>query len=310
MTTATDAYAASAMAGGSQSFAAAARLFDPAMRRDATALYAWCRYCDDVVDDQTLGHGRTVSAASPAERLEVLERATRDALNGGPIAHPAFQALREVVARHDIPHRLPFDHLEGFRMDIEGRRFQTLDQLLGYCYGVAGVVGVMMSHVMGAREARTLDRACDLGLAFQLTNIARDIVEDAADNRIYLPFDWLAEAGIPPDRLIEPNHRAPLAGVAARLVAAAEPYYDSTQAGLSDLPWRAAWTIGMAKDVYRAIGRKVLSRGASAWTTRTRTGRAEKLSFAATGAWDALASRVANGRERPSHLWTRPAEGR
>ncbi len=306
MPSATDVYAEQTIAAGSQSFAAAARLFPKAMRRDATALYAWCRHCDDVVDGQVLGHGRIAQEGTPAERLVLLEAQTRDALDGGPIEHPAFAALRDVVQRNDISHALPFAHLNGFCMDIEGRRYATLTDLLGYCYGVAGVVGVMMAHLMGARAETTLDRACDLGLAFQMTNIARDAVEDAENGRVYLPLDWLSEAGIPPERVADPRFRAPLAGVAARLVAAAEPYYDSAEIGLRDLPWRAAWTIGMAKNVYRAIGIKVLARGASAWNGRTSTTKAEKLAHAASGGWDALRSRARPKGERPEGLWTRP----
>lgn len=306
MSAETEDYAARSIAAGSQSFAAAAKLFSGPMRRDATALYAWCRHCDDVVDGQIGGQGRTESTRTPAERLAGLEVATRDALDGGAVVHPAFAALRDVVRGNAIPRRLPLDHLEGFRLDVEGRSYHNLDDLLAYCYGVAGVVGVMMAHVMGARAETTLDRACDLGLAFQLTNIARDIVEDAGNGRIYLPLDWLAEAGIPAGRIAEPAFRAPLAGVATRLVMAAEPYYDSAQAGLADLPMRAAWTIGMAKNVYRAIGRKVLRRGASAWTTRTFTGRGVKLASVATGGLDAAASRLRRHATRPATLWTRP----
>ena len=302
----TEAYAAKIIAVGSQSFAAAAKLFPREMRRDAMALYAWCRHCDDVIDGQTLGFGRVEQAATPAERLAALDAQTRDALGSGPINHPAFAALRDVVRRNEIPHALPIAHLNGFRMDIEGRRYATLTDLLGYAYGVAGVVGVMMAHLMGARAEKTLDRACDLGLAFQLTNIARDAVEDAENGRVYLPLDWLRDASIPPESLADPRFRAPLAGVAARLIAAAEPYYDSAEIGLRDLPWRAAWTIGMAKNVYRAIGIKVLARGASAWNGRTSTTVAEKLSHAATGGWDALRSRAGAKMDRPKMLWTRP----
>jgi 15-cis-phytoene synthase len=301
-----DAYAAESIAVGSQSFAAAARLFGAAMRRDATALYAWCRHCDDVVDGQAGGQGRVDRGSTAADRLAALEAATRDALGDGPIRHPAFGALRDVVRRAEIPLALPFDHLAGFRMDIEERRYRSLDDLLGYCYGVAGVVGVMMAHVMGARASGTLDRACDLGLAFQLTNIARDIVDDAAAGRVYLPLDWLTEAGIPPERIADPAFRGPLAGVAARLVAAAEPYYVSAGIGLADLPLRAAWTIGMAKNVYRAIGRKVLQKGASAWNGRVATSRVEKLALAAQGGAEALRSRVGRRPPRPQALWTRP----
>ena len=96
-----------------------------------------------------------------------------------------------------MPHRYPLEHLDGFVMDVEGREYHTLTDTVEYCYHVAGVVGVMMAYIMGVRDEPTLDRATDLGLAFQLTNICRDVVEDAEVGRVYLPLDWLTEAGVP-----------------------------------------------------------------------------------------------------------------
>lgn len=300
------AYADQAIARGSQSFAAASRLFDEATRRDVAKLYAWCRHCDDVVDGQELGQGRVESSASPAERLAALENATRAALERGEAAHPAFAALRDVVARHALPPRLPLDHLAGFRRDVDGQRYADMGELLHYCYGVAGVVGVMMARVMGARSEQTLDRACDLGLAFQLTNIARDVVEDAENGRVYLPLDWLDEAGVPLDGVADPAHRAAVARVAGRVVEAAEPFYASARIGIADLPFRAAWAIDAARGVYRAIGRQVLARGPRAWDSRARTENAEKLLHLLGGGIGALRSRRAPRAARPPSLWTRP----
>jgi phytoene synthase len=172
---------------------------------------------------------------------------------------------------------------------------------------VAGVVGLMMASIMGAQDPRVLDRACDLGLAFQLTNIARDIVEDARMGRCYLPAQWLREAGIPPSALAEPRHRAALARVAARLVDYAEPYYDSAQQGIAALPLRSAWAIASARKVYRQIGIEVKRRGARAWDERAGTTRATKLWLLAKGAGSALGSRFSrDARPRDPALWQRP----
>ncbi|MCO6049938.1 phytoene/squalene synthase family protein [Mesorhizobium sp. RP14(2022)] len=306
MSDALQAYADASIAKGSQSFAAASRLFDEETRRDVAKLYAWCRHCDDVVDGQELGHGRIEQAASPLERLAGLELQTHAALGENRAVHPAFQCLADVTKRHGIAVARAFDHLAGFRMDVEDRRFRTLDELLLYCYGVAGVVGVMMAQVMGARDPATLDRACDLGLAFQLTNIARDIVDDAQLGRIYLPLDWLDEAGIPIDAVADPINRTKLASLAKRLVEAAEPYYDSAARGIADLPLRAAWAIAAARGIYRAIGRKVVARGPSAWDSRVSTSRSEKLGVLSSGGLLALRSRMAGSELRSPALWRRP----
>lgn len=297
-----------AIAKGSKSFAAAARLFAPQMRADAVMLYAWCRHCDDVVDGQELGHGRITYAGTPAERLDALYEETARAYRGAPSAHPAFAAFAEVVKRNDIPERYPLHLLEGFRMDVEGRRYATLDDTLTYCYHVAGVVGVMMSLIMGARDAVVLDRASDLGLGFQLTNIARDVIEDAGIGRIYLPAQFLAEAGVPEAEIAAPEHREKLARVVARLLDVAEPYYDQALIGMRALPFRAAAAVGAARGVYRAIGTEVRRRGANAWDARVSTSKAQKVGFLVKGLAAALATRFEGAPPpRPSHLWTRPS---
>lgn len=294
---------------GSKSFAAAARLFDPATRRSVLMLYAWCRHCDDVVDGQELGFNLPGGAPpDAAAKLAVLEDQTRRAYLGEPMRDPAFAAFQEVALRHRIDLRFALDHLAGFAMDVQEMHYETIEDTLRYCYHVAGVVGLMMASIMGAQEPRVLDRACDLGLAFQLTNIARDIVEDARMGRCYLPAQWLREAGIPPRELADPRYRAQLAKVAARLVDHAEPYYHSAGAGLAALPLRSAWAIASARNVYRQIGIVVKRRGAHAWDERAGTGKATKLWLLAKGAASALGSRFSGPAALPRDpaLWQRP----
>jgi phytoene synthase len=296
---------------GSKSFAAAAKLFDPATRRSVLMLYAWCRHCDDVVDGQELGFNAAprVQGDNAADKLAALREQTRRAYAGERMQDRAFAAFQEVALRHHIPQRFAFDHLDGFAMDVEGARYETIGDTLRYCYHVAGVVGLMMAAIMGVKDARVLDRACDLGLAFQLTNIARDIVEDAHVGRCYVPAQWLREAGIPPDEVAHPRHRAALAKVAARLVDHAEPYYDSALDGIADLPLRSAWAIATARKVYRQIGVVVKRRGARAWDERAGTSKATKLRLLAEGGVQALSSRLGSAnqaRPRPQGLWQRP----
>ena len=296
---------------GSKSFAAAAKLFPPATRRAVLMLYAWCRHCDDVVDGQELGFASAPAAQvthdAPFE-LDRLPPNTRRAYEGEPMRDPAFAAFQEVALGHAIAPRYAYDHLAGFAMDVNEARYRTIDDTLRYCYHVAGVVGLMMASIMGAHEPRVLDRACDLGLAFQLTNIARDIVEDARMGRCYVPAQWLREAGIAPDEVANPRHRQALATVAARLVDHAEAYYDSALAGVAALPLRSAWAIASARNVYRQIGIEVKRRGPNAWDERAGTGKAMKLWLLAKGAGTALGSRFSSRgpATRPAGLWQRP----
>jgi phytoene synthase len=267
---------------GSKSFAAAARLFDPSVREDAYMLYAWCRHCDDQIDGQVLGHGAVgIDARFAAAKLAELEEKTRRALAGQRLDRreedQAFAAFQRVAERHALPSRLPLELLEGFRMDVEGRTYQTLDDVLLYAYRVAGVVGEMMARVMGATDTEVLRRAVDLGLALQLTNIARDVVQDACGGRVYLPAEWLRPLAGAPDEVADPANREVVFAATARLIAAAEPYYSSARWGLSALGFRSAWAVAAAAGVYRQIGRRVLQAGPEGLERRAATGRADKV---------------------------------
>ncbi len=282
---AVSAEAREALSQGSRSFDLAARLLPPAEREDATLLYHWCRYLDDEVDGQAFGQGRVSGAAHADDRLARLRAATVAAHAGERQAHPAFEGFRRVAARRAIPLPEALALLDGFAMDVGGRRYGTFKDTLDYCYHVAGVVGVMMGRVLGVTDERVLDRACDLGIAFQLTNIARDIVDDWMIGRVYLPGDWLADEGLDPQTLgVAGRRRTALARVARRLIEAAEPYYASADIGVAALPPRSAWAIAAARAVYREIGRQVLRQGAAAWDDRAVVSRPRKAALIARAA--------------------------
>ncbi len=300
-------HAMQSIAVGSKSFAAASRLFDPATRRSAVMLYAWCRHCDDVVDGQESGHSATlVGQENVDHRLADLVSQTQAVYAGLPARTDAFAAFKEVVNLRGIQQIYAQEHLAGFAMDVHQRQYRCIDDTLDYCYHVAGVVGLMMGQVMAVSDEQTLDRACDLGMAFQLTNIARDIVEDARVGRCYLPRDWLDDLSIPPDRLADAQYRPHLAILAQRLIGLAEPFYASAQAGLTSLPWRSAWAVATASRVYREIGVEVTRRGEHAWDTRVSTSSLAKLRMVMGGLWRVITSRGRQWPARPSNLWQRP----
>jgi phytoene synthase len=296
---------------GSKSFAVAARLFDQETRENAYMLYAWCRHCDDVIDNQELGFN---SSPQPAEVTQAILRElrakTQAAIDDEPSDDPVFEGLRYVLKRNEIPGSYPLQLLDGFAMDAENHRYATLDDTLQYCYYVAGVVGIMMAYVMGARDTEALQRATDLGIAFQLTNIARDVHEDAAVNRVYLPADWLAEAGIPVGQIQQPEHALALAAVAERLLNEADRYYASAPEGLRALGFRSAWAVAAAQGVYRAIGQIVRERGATAWEERVIVRKRRKLLGLLEGGFDAaraaLVDRYMQPAPRDRNLWTAP----
>ena len=311
MTDAVLAAAHEAIAKGSKSFALASRLFDGATRDRATLLYAWCRHCDDVIDGQYLGEGAHDWAkwgSTPAERLDRLQACTSKALEGEETGEPAFDALARVAAETGLPERYAQDLIDGFAMDVNWQSVVTEADLLKYCYHVAGCVGVMMAVVMGVppTDHATLIRACDLGLSFQLNNIARDVAEDAERGRCYLPDDWLAEEGLTAETHALPENRAALHRVVTRLVDLAERYEASAAHGVPSLRNRQAWAVLSAAQIYGDIGRKVRGQGPSALDSRTRTRRRDKLIAVALAAPEAIWKRnfrVSTSPDRTG-LWT------
>jgi phytoene synthase len=265
---------------GSQSFAMASKLFDIEIRERVWLLYAWCRRCDDLADGQALGHDMSV-VADPAARLAEIRDKTDRALAGEETGDPSFDALGLVARECPIPRAFIEDHIAGFALDAQGWAPQTESDLIQYCHHVAGVVGMMMALVMGVKpdDGETLGHARDLGLAFQLANIARDIGEDAANGRCYLPRDWLAETGIDPDRLMDPSNRQSLTALAKRLAEKAAQYEESARRGTPALSFRSAWAVLAASGIYGDIARKVAAKGEAALDERVFTTRREKLGW-------------------------------
>lgn len=244
---------------GSRTFHAASYLLPRRVRTAACALYAFCRVADDAVD----------RGVDPAAALAAM-RARLDAVYAGtPHADPVDRAFADVVARHGIPRTLPDALLEGFAWDVERRQYDELAELEAYAARVAGTVGAMMSLLMGTTGRDALARACDLGVAMQLSNIARDVGEDARAGRLYLPRRWLADAGIAPDAwLAAPAASPALAGVVERLLGAADVLYERAAGGIPALPPECRPAIRSARTLYAEIGNEVRRRGCDAVTGR------------------------------------------
>ncbi len=299
--------ARASIARGSKSFAAASKLFAPVVRERAWLLYAWCRACDDLVDGQDHGHDRTIVTDAQAQVDRV--RALSDmALDGQATGEPAFDALGVVARETGLPRRFVHDVIDGFQLDADDWRPRNENDLYRYCYHVAGAVGCLMAVVMGVSpdDDATLDRACDLGLAFQLANIARDIDEDDRVARCYLPDEWLAEMDMPPGQHMKPPFRPRLAVLARRLATRAQLHEDSAAIGTKALSFRSAWAVLAAAGIYGDIARAVAARGERAWDHRVTTSKAAKLGWIARAAVQAARRRSLPDTPRDHRLWTRP----
>lgn len=283
------AHARQSIARGSKSFAAASRLFDKPTRERVWLLYAWCRACDDLADAQD--HGGALGDQSGAEgRLADIRRLTHAAFAGEATGNPAFDALGLLSRETGLTSSMADDVIAGFALDAAGWRPASEADMLRYCFHVAGAVGVMMAAVMGVspQDEDTLARACDLGIAFQLANIARDVAEDHAAGRCYLPGEWLAEAGIACEAMMERQYRAPLARMVQRLCALETRYAASARVGAGRLAFRQRWAVLAAAGIYGAIARKAERQGEAALASRIAISLAAKLGHIARALLQAL----------------------
>ena len=299
-------FAHDSIARGSKSFALASRLFDRITRERVWLLYAWCRAADDLTDGQD--HGGTMTTGHDARAaIERIHFLTDRAFAGDPTGEPAFDALGLLLTEIAIPRSVIDDVIAGFELDAQDWRPRSEADLLRYCYHVAGAVGVAMALVMGIdpRDVTTLDRASDLGISFQLANIARDIAEDAAADRCYLPVDWMVELDIPPGQHMHPAFRPRLAVMAKWLSEMAEEYEASARWGARKLPPRSRWAVLAAAGIYGDIAREVRARGDHAWDHRAATALAAKLGWVARAGWSVL-RRPPQRRISRDGLWTRP----
>jgi phytoene synthase len=279
---------------GSLSFHAASRLLPPAVRDPSLALYAFCRMSDDAVDE---GSDKAGAVLHLRDRLDLVYL-------GRPRNAAADRAFAAVVEGFDMPRALPDALLEGFAWDAVGRRYDDLSGVLDYAARVAAAVGAMMCVLMRVRDADALARACDLGLAMQLTNIARDVGEDARAGRLYLPRNWLDDEGV--DAAAFLASPAPLPGIrraTRRLLDQAGRLYARAEAGVPALPLACRPGIFAARHIYDGIGHQVRRAGCDSITRRAHTGPARKLGWLALALARSGASVVT---PRPSVLHASP----
>jgi phytoene synthase len=194
------------------------------------------------------------------------------------------------VHEHALPRALPEALLEGLAWDAEGRRYDDLSGVYGYSARVAGAVGAMMAVLMGAREPAVVARACDLGVAMQLTNIARDVADDAREGRLYLPVVWMREAGLDADAwLAHPSYDARLRHVVGRLLACADALYDRAAPGIDALPSGCRPGIHAARRIYREIGRALEAQDCDPSRGRAVVSKGRKVRLLARALTDCLA---------------------
>ena len=236
------------LSNGSRSFYFASHLLPSVMQHAACGLYAFCREADDLVDE----------GDDPKSALETLHYRLDRIYEGKPRYAATDRVLTQIVHTYQMPRELLNALLEGFAWDAEGKVYHSIEDVYDYSARVAGAVGIMMSVLMGVRDAKTLARAADLGTAMQLTNIARDVGEDARLGRIYLPLDELKAEGVDTvEMLANPTHSEGIGVVTKRLLERAQWLYNRADHGIAQLPRKYQPGIRAARKLYAAIGEKV-----------------------------------------------------
>lgn len=256
---------------GSKSFSMASFFFNKEEKEAAWLLYSWCRFVDDEIDQA----GSTEDAL---QKVKEVEQRTRAALENPDLEVGPYRSLGLIAKNYQMNHKYPLDLIRGMKMDVEGAKIKDQDQLLDYCYCVAGTVGLMMCSVMGVRSEKAYPHALAMGQAMQLTNIARDIADDLKINRIYFPRTWLAENGLTEESF--PKSKQQWIPLTEKLLDLADQSYQYGIAGLQFLNFRSAWAVIIAAYIYRAIGHKIRKNISLAHQQRTIVSRSEKFMLA------------------------------
>jgi 15-cis-phytoene synthase len=255
---------------GSKSFFFASRLLPARLQGPTAALYAFCRQMDDAVDD--------VPQRDALGAVDRLEKRLDAVYAGKPFNTVVDRAFARIAETYALPKAIPQALVEGMRWDAEGRTYETMADVEGYGMRVAGTVGLMMTVLMGERRSALLSRACDLGVAMQLTNIARDVGEDASRGRCYLPENWLGEEGLSGEQVVAMRSFDPRVGkVVERLLASASALYERADTGIESLPKDCRISIRAARLIYSDIGRVVTRNGFDSFSTRAHTSLGRKL---------------------------------
>lgn len=240
----------------------------PAQRRAITALYAFCREVDDVVDEVSEGHVARLKLDWWRHQV-ALAHGTATPTTDGDARHPVTRALAPAIAAFSLP-REPFEEIiDGMQMDLNYNRYETFSDLRLYCHRVAGAVGLLSARIFGYSNPATLEYADGLGIALQLTNIVRDVAEDAGRNRIYLPLEDLARFGVAEEDLIRRRDGPAAQALITFQIDRAEQHYSAALALLPPEDRRAQRTGLIMAAIYRTLLAEIRAGGAKVLAERT-----------------------------------------
>jgi phytoene synthase len=254
-----------------KSFYFSAQIFPEHQRWSTYAVYGFCRYADNIVDVP-----RSRTPEELYEEIGALRREIEISYRTGESEHPIIRPFALVARRCAIPIEYALDLLRGVTMDMEQQRYPTFDELYVFCYRVASVVGLMMTYVLGFDNPSTLLYAEKMGVAMQLTNILRDVREDAALGRIYLPQNELEQFGVSEHDILQGNFTTNVQALIRFQVERAHRYYDEAEPGIALLPPQSQFAIYAASKIYRGILHKLEQRAYNPFLGRVFVPKATK----------------------------------
>ena len=258
----------------SKSFFAATRLL-PVERRWATfALYGFCRFADNLIDNP-----RDRSDKELLAEIDHLISELQIAYRSGESEHPIIRSFIVIAQKFDIPVDYPLDLLKGVKMDIEINRYNSFDDLYLFCYRVAGVVGLMMTHVLGYSNDDAFIYAEKLGIAMQLTNILRDIQEDKNVDRIYIPQQELNQFGLDSNDIVNETVNTNMRNLIKFQIERAHSFYSESSKGIPMLNFESQIAINAASKIYRGILDKIKENNYNPFLVRVFVSHKKKMNI-------------------------------
>jgi phytoene synthase len=251
-----------------KTFSLACRFLPTSKRRAIWAIYAFCRHADDLVDTPDAGGARMALHAWRDELLRAYDGAPR---------HPIMVAYADVLRTYPLPLQPALDLLSGIEMDLTPRRYEDWDELRQYCYAVASTVGLLTLPVLGHNSPEAADRAVELGLAMQLTNILRDVGEDARLGRVYLPLSEIRRFGYSVDRLMQGTVDDAFRDLIAFQIERARDQYARARPGIGLLDRNARLPVHLASVLYSRILNRIEANDFDVFSQRAHLTLAEKV---------------------------------
>ncbi|WGS66223.1 squalene/phytoene synthase family protein [Enterobacteriaceae bacterium ET-AT1-13] len=288
---------------GSKNFNFSCFFLNSTVKKNILILYSWCRYCDDIIDNEILGFKKKKTKKKFLHIYNFILNTQKIYCNL-KINEPHFNKLKAIIYKYNISPIYIFDHIEGFTMDLKNHFYETFEDTLKYCYHVAGVIGIIIVKIIIKNyNNKILDYACNLGIAFQLINISRDILSDYKNGRCYLPNCLFNKFNLNKFNFFKNKKINYLIIITKKIINQSEIFYKSSINGLLKLPIRSYFSIIIAYNIYKKISIKIIKKKKKALEKRQKINIFEKFLIVI----NIITKIFKNNKKNPPKIfWKRP----